>query len=79
MSRPNLPRPVAPLAGLAAPTFAAWAVIAADIGRVQMSAQGVICGAATPHCAWCYAAAALGLAAVSALMVAVRPVLLLVH
>jgi len=62
-----------PLAGLLALTLFAWAGVAALLARAHMAAEGVICGAAVPHCGWCYAAAALGLAGLSALALAVRP------
>lgn len=67
---PSLSRP---LAGLLALTLFAWAGVAALIARAHMAAEGVICGGAVPHCGWCYAAAALGLAGVSASALFVRP------
>lgn len=35
----------------------------------SLSAFGVICGGATPHCGWCYSAVALGLIGAAALAV----------
>ena len=48
--------------------------LAAELAREHMASLGAICGAAPhPHCGWCYAAAALFLAALAACAVALRP------
>jgi hypothetical protein len=59
------------LAGLAFLTAAFWS---AELARDHMTGLGVICGAATPHCGWCYAAAGSALMALTSVAAACRPV-----
>lgn len=52
----------------------ASAALALDAALEHMDVLGAICGAVEhPHCGWCYAAAALALAALSAFAAALRP------
>lgn len=63
------------LGGLALVLFV-WAGFAADAARAHMAARGVICGAAAPHCGWCYATLALAAGALATLAAATpRPAL----
>jgi hypothetical protein len=66
-------RLVQPLAGGLAVWLFVWAAVAGSLGRAQMASKGVICGAAVPHCGWCYAAVALVLAATTCLAMAFLP------
>ncbi len=64
-------RLVASLTGM---ILGAAALVAADLARGHMALVGAVCGvAAQPHCGWCVTAAGLTLAALSAVVIAVRP------
>jgi hypothetical protein len=61
-------------AGTVGGVLLASAGLAADLAREHMALLGTICGAGSaPHCAWCYAAAALALAGGAAIALAVAP------
>lgn len=60
--------------GLLGAMLLASAVLCAEAASGHMAALGSVCGGAEhPHCAWCYGAAALTAAGISALIAAVRP------
>lgn len=50
------------------------AVLSAAFARDHMTGLGVICGAPTPHCGWCYAAAGSAFMALASLVAAHRAV-----
>jgi hypothetical protein len=49
--------------------------VAAHHARLHMAIMGTLCGSSPndPHCGWCLAAVSLGLAALTAVIFAVRP------
>lgn len=62
------------LAALSGLTLTGAALSAADLAREHAATLDVVCGVATqPHCGWCYGAAALGLAALTAFVAALQP------
>lgn len=54
-------------------TLLALAAVSGAAAIDHMSRVGQICGAATAHCGWCYAAAGAALSGVWALAIALRP------
>jgi apolipoprotein N-acyltransferase len=50
------------------------AVLSAGLARDHMAGLSMICGAATSHCGWCYAAAGSAFMALASLAAARRPV-----
>ena len=62
-------------AGLAGFALTAASAFCADLSADHMARLGSICGAQAPHCGWCYAAVAFGLAGASAFAAALRPLL----
>lgn len=61
-------------AGASGALFLGSGLLAADLASEHMRSLGVICGVATqPHCGWCAAAVALGLASLAAFAWSMRP------
>ncbi len=60
-------------------TLLASAGLSLDLAGDHMASLGEICGGDSAHCAWCYAAAGLGLAALTAFVAAARPSFLRSH
>ena len=74
MKAPTEDRLVRVGAGAFGATLLASAALSAEAAAAHMHALSTICGAAqSPHCGWCYAAAAFALGGMSALAAAVRP------
>ena len=62
------------IAGVAGSVLFAGAGLALDLAREHMEIVGTICGASpSPHCGWCYGAAALVLSGLAAFFVALSP------
>ncbi|MBJ7408923.1 MAG: hypothetical protein JHD15_00955 [Phenylobacterium sp.] len=61
-------------AALTGVVLSASAALAADLAQEHMRTLGVICGASPhPHCGWCFGAVGLGLAGLTAFVLALRP------
>ena len=62
-------------AGLAGLMLLVAATLAAGLALRHMALLGDLCGAATPHCGWCFTAAALAIAGASSLAWSLQPAL----